>query len=66
MNSKLGYLQRLTIGPQLQAGAFYLLGGVSARCRQIVGVCDGVELLPGIRPDIKYSTAIDIANFAIG
>jgi len=48
--------------------AFYRLlmdSGVSARCRQMMGACHGVELLPAICPDIAHSTAIDIADFAI-
>ena len=50
--------------------AFYRLlmnSGVSARCRQMMGACHGIEiLLPVICPDIARSTASDIANFAIG
>jgi acetyl esterase/lipase len=49
--------------------AFYrllLASGVSARCRQMMGACHGVELLPAICPDIARSTANDIADFAIG
>jgi len=49
--------------------AFYrllLASGVSARCRQMMGACHGVELLPAICPDIAHSTASDIADFAIG
>jgi acetyl esterase len=49
--------------------AFYRLlmdSGVSARCRQMMGACHGLELLPAICPDIAHSTASDIANFAIG
>ncbi|MEH2125343.1 alpha/beta hydrolase [Nostoc sp.] len=43
-----------------------LLGaGVSARCRQLMGTCHGIEILPVICPDIARSTAIDIADFAI-
>jgi acetyl esterase/lipase len=48
--------------------AFYRLlmdSGVSARCRQMMGACHGVELLPAICPDIAHSTASDIADFAI-
>jgi acetyl esterase/lipase len=47
--------------------AFYrlLLGaGVSARCRQVMGTCHGIEVLPVICPDISRDTANDIANFA--
>jgi len=49
--------------------AFYRLlmsSGVSARCRQMMGACHGIELLPVICPDIARSTASDIADFAIG
>jgi acetyl esterase/lipase len=49
--------------------AFYRLlmdSGVSARCRQMMGACHGLELLPAICPDIAHSTASDIAYFAIG
>jgi acetyl esterase len=49
--------------------AFYrllLASGVSARCRQMMGACHAVEILPVICPDIGHSTASDIANFAIG
>jgi acetyl esterase/lipase len=48
--------------------AFYRLlmdSGVPARCRQVMGACHGVELLPAICPDIAHSTARDIADFAI-
>jgi len=48
--------------------AFYRLlmdSGVSARCRQMMGACHGLELLPSICPDIANSTASDIADFAI-
>lgn len=47
--------------------AFYrlLLGaGVSARCRQVMGTCHGIEILPVICPDIARATAADIADFA--
>jgi acetyl esterase/lipase len=47
--------------------AFYrlLLGaGVPARCRQIMGGCHGIEVLPVICPDIARDTANDIAHFA--
>jgi acetyl esterase len=50
--------------------AFYRVlmdSGVSARCRQMMGACHGIEiLLPVICPDIARSTASDIANLAIG
>jgi hypothetical protein len=39
--------------------------GVSAHCRQMMGDCHGLELLPAICPDIAKSTACDIANSAI-
>jgi acetyl esterase len=43
-----------------------LLGaGVAARCRQLMGTCHGIEILPVVCPDIARSTASDIANFAI-
>jgi acetyl esterase len=43
-----------------------LLGaGVSVQCRQIMGTCHGIEVLPVVCPDIARSTASDIANFAI-
>ena len=43
-----------------------LLGaGVSARCREVMGTCHGIEILPVICPDIARSTAVDIAHFAI-
>src|SRR6202522_1473867 len=48
--------------------AFYRLlmdSGVSARCRQVMGACHGLELFPVICPDIAHSTASDIADFAI-
>jgi acetyl esterase len=47
--------------------AFYRLllsAGVAARCRQLMGVCHGIEILPVICPDIARSTAGDIADFA--
>jgi len=43
-----------------------LESGVSARCRQLVGVCHAIEILPVIYPDFADSTASEIANFAIG
>jgi acetyl esterase/lipase len=49
--------------------AFYRLllrAGVSARCRQLMGTCHGIEILPVVCPDIARSTAADIADFAIG
>ena len=49
--------------------AFYRLlmgSGVSARCRQMMGACHGLELLlPAVCSDIARSTARDIADFAI-
>jgi acetyl esterase len=47
--------------------AFYRLlmdSGVQARCRQVMGTCHGIEVLPTVCPDIARSTAIDIAGFA--
>jgi acetyl esterase len=43
-----------------------LASGVSARCRQTMGACHGIELLPVICPDIARDTASDLANFAFG
>jgi acetyl esterase/lipase len=44
-----------------------LLGaGVPVRCRQVMGTCHGIEILPVVCPDIARSTASDIADFAIG
>jgi acetyl esterase len=44
-----------------------LLGaGVSARCRQLMGMCHAIEVLPVVCPDVARSTASNIANFAIG
>jgi len=42
-----------------------LAAGVSARCRQLMGMCHALEALPVVCPDIARSTACDIANFAI-
>ncbi|MFZ6644621.1 alpha/beta hydrolase fold domain-containing protein [Undibacterium sp. TJN25] len=47
--------------------AFYRLllnNGVSARCRQVMGACHGIEILPVICSDIARDTANDIAHFA--
>jgi len=47
--------------------AFYRLllnAGVSARCRQVMGTCHGIEILPVVCPDIARATAADIADFA--
>jgi acetyl esterase len=47
--------------------AFYRLllsAGVAVRCRQLMGTCHGIEILPVICPDIARSTAGDIADFA--
>ncbi len=47
---------------------FYRLllgGGVSARCRQVMGTVHGTEIFPVVCPDISRDTACDIANFAI-
>ena len=48
---------------------FYRLlleSGVSARCRQLMGTCHGIEILPVICPDVSRTTAAEIARFAIG
>jgi acetyl esterase len=43
-----------------------LLGaGVSARCRQLMGMCHAIEVLPPVCPDVARSTASDIADFAL-
>jgi acetyl esterase len=47
--------------------AFYRLllsAGVPIRCRQLMGTCHGIEILPVICPDIARSTGGDIADFA--
>lgn len=41
-----------------------LTAGVRARCRQVMGTCHGIEILPVICPDIARATASDIAEFA--
>jgi CubicO group peptidase (beta-lactamase class C family)/acetyl esterase/lipase len=49
--------------------AFYRLlqqNGVQARCREVLGTCHGIEILPTICPDIARATASDIAAFATG
>jgi acetyl esterase/lipase len=49
--------------------AFYrllLASGVSTRCRQMMGACHGIEILPVVCPDIVHSSASDMASFAIG
>jgi acetyl esterase len=43
-----------------------LRAGVPARCRQVMGTCHGIEILPTVCPDIARSTASDIAEFARG
>ena len=43
-----------------------LRNGVSARCRQVMGAMQGIEIFPTCCPDICPDTASDIANFAIG
>jgi acetyl esterase len=44
-----------------------LLGaGVSTRCRQLMGMCHAIEVLPAVCPDVARCTASDIANLAIG
>jgi acetyl esterase len=48
--------------------AFYRLlisAGVSARCRQLMGACHAIEILPAVCPDLARSTAADIAEFTI-
>jgi acetyl esterase/lipase len=48
--------------------AFYRLlvsAGVAARCRQMMGACHGIEILPVVCPDIARSTAADMAEFAV-
>jgi acetyl esterase len=42
-----------------------LRAGVSACCRQLMGACHAIEILPVICPNIARSTASDVANFAI-
>jgi acetyl esterase/lipase len=47
--------------------AFYRLllsAGVSARCRQVMGACHAIEILPAVCPDIARDTANDLAHFA--
>jgi acetyl esterase len=47
--------------------AFYrrlLQGGVSARCRQVMGTIHGTEIFPICCPDISRDTARNIADFA--
>ena len=49
--------------------AFYRLlmtAHVPARCRQLMGACHAIEILPAICPDLARSTAGDIADFALG
>ena len=49
--------------------AFYRLllsAGVAARCRQLMGACHAIEVLPAVCPDLARSTAGDIADFARG
>jgi len=43
-----------------------LSAGVSARCRQVMGTCHGIEIMPVICPDISRATAYDMATFAMG
>jgi acetyl esterase len=43
-----------------------LSAGVSTRCRQLMGMCHALEVLPVVCPDVARSTASDIADFAIG
>jgi len=45
---------------------FYRLlldSGVPARCREMMGACHGIEIMPTICPDITRSTASDLATF---
>jgi len=45
---------------------FYRLlldSGVPTRCRELLGTCHGIEILPVICPDVARSTAVDIADF---
>jgi acetyl esterase len=45
---------------------FYRLlldSGVPARCRQNMGACHGIEIMPTICPDITHATATDLADF---
>ena len=42
-----------------------LSAGVAARCRQVMGACHGIEILPVLCPDIARSTAADMAEFTI-
>ncbi len=47
---------------------FYRLlmqAGVPARCRQLMGACHAIEILPTICPDLARSTAGDIADFSV-
>ena len=54
--------------PLLDEGiAFFRLlmsAGVAARCRQVMGACHAIEILPAVCPDLARSTAADIADFA--
>jgi len=48
---------------------FYRLlmnSGVKTRCRELMGACHGIEIIPTICPDITLSTAYDIACFVFG
>jgi acetyl esterase/lipase len=55
--------------PLLDEGiAFFRLlmsAGVAARCRQVMGACHAIEILPAVCPDLARSTAADMADFAI-
>lgn len=42
-----------------------LQSGVPARCRQLMGTCHGIEILPVVCPDIARATARDIAGFVL-
>ncbi len=43
-----------------------LRGGVSARCRQVMGTIHGTEIFPVCCPDISRDTARDLAAFTAG
>lgn len=42
-----------------------LSSGVPTRCRQVMGTCHGIEILPVVCPDIARATAGDIATFVV-
>jgi acetyl esterase len=43
-----------------------LSSGVSTRCRQVMGACHCIEILPVVCPDMSRATACDIASFTSG